>query len=111
MSGWTVDTLKEHTDVRFEAVQDAIRKADAAAESRALKLETETREKFGGVNEFRGQQKDMINTLVPRAEFHAAVKNLEDKIAAKNVQVVLSLGVGFIAVLIAVFTFASRMAG
>jgi hypothetical protein len=111
MTEWTVATLKEHTDVRFDAVKEAISKADTVAETRALKLEAEMRNKFSDVNEFRGQQKDMINTLVPRGEYLEAIKGLEEKINAKNVQIVVSLSVGFIGILIAVFNLASRLAG
>lgn len=100
MSDWTVDTLKEHFDTvldqRFKAQEEAIRKAAEDIDLRDIKN-----------NEFRGQLADQAATLMPRAEANQAFKTLEDKIASKNIQVVLSLGVGFVAVIIAVFNFAS----
>lgn len=120
MSDWTVETLKEYADTRFESVKEAISKADAVSETRALKLETETRTRFESVNEFRNQQKDIIGNFMPRAEFDARMKasdekleiglrGLAEKVATKNLQIVASLGVGFIAVLIAVFNFAYNL--
>jgi len=131
MSEWTTDTLKEHMDVRFEAVKEAISKADTVGEQRATKLESSTADKFESVNEFRNQTKDLQAGYMPRAEFDQAMKSVNDKldatvrsmndkldttvrsmnekIAAKNVQLVLSLGVGFVAVLIAVFNFARTL--
>lgn len=118
-SEWTFGTLKQYVDVRFDAVKEAISKADTVGETRAIKLETETRTRFESVNEFRNQQRDIIGNFMPRAEFDArskaldeklaaGIKSMEDKISAKNMQVVMSLAVGFVAVLIAVFNFASR---
>jgi hypothetical protein len=122
MSEWTVDTLKEHMDVRFEAVKEAISKADAVGEQRAAKLETATQSRFESVNEFRLQTKDLQNSYMPRAEFDAAlgsvdskldssIRSMNEKLAAKNMQLVLSMGVGFVAVLIAVFNFAIGLNG
>jgi hypothetical protein len=37
------------------------------------------------------------------------LKSVNEKIQAKNLQVVMSLGVGFVAVLIAVFNFANSL--
>jgi len=115
---WTVSTLKEHMDVRFESVKEAISKADIVGEQRATKLETATAARFESVNEFRNQTKDLQSGYMPRAEFDQAMKAVNDKldttvrsmnekIAAKNIQVVLSMGVGFVSVLIAVYNLAS----
>jgi hypothetical protein len=130
---WNVSTLKEYIDVRFGAVQEAINKAEAGVQQRATKLEVETTARFATVNEFRGQQKDLQAGFMPRAEFDAAFrgltgkvdslekgmnerivsleKTLTERINAKNLQVVLSMSAGAIAILIAVFNFASAHAG
>lgn len=104
---WNVDTLKEHIDSRFESVNLAISKADIVAEARATKIEVETKNRFDNTNEWRMTVTDLIGKMITRAEFETAMKSVDEKIAAKNIQVFLSLAVGFIAVLIAVFNFAS----
>jgi hypothetical protein len=109
--GWTVDTLRQLMDARFEAVKEAIGKADTVSETRAIKLETETRTRFESVNEFRAQQQHLIGTFMPRKEFDARIRALEDKIAAKNVQIVISMLVGAVAVLVAVFNLAAQYGG
>jgi hypothetical protein len=111
MTEWTVSTLKEHMDTRFEAIREAILKAENGAEQRATKLESETKARFENVNEWRTTYGDQQAKFLPRAEFDTAIKALTEKINAKNVQVVLSLGVGFVAVIVAVFNFASANAG
>lgn len=84
VSGWTVDTLKEHferqhhdlivhLDERYERQQKAI---DDRAES--------TDERFRGVNEFRGQLADQAALLMPRAEADARFTAMEDKLAAMS---------------------------
>ena len=91
MSEWTVETLKEYMDQRFadndKAVQAALvsqEKLVAAAlvavkeENRKTELAQEKR--FDSVNEFRNQQKDIINTFLPRLEYNAQHKALEEKV-------------------------------
>lgn len=107
MSDWTVDTLKEYIDTRFDAAKESIAVASNVAEKRAEKLEVATAARFESVNEFRAQTKDLQSSYMPRQEFDAALKSVNEKIAAKNIQIFLSLAVGFVAVLIAVFNFAS----
>jgi hypothetical protein len=109
--GWTVDTLRQLMNARFAAVEKAVDRADTAGAARAIKLETETRERFASVNEFRDQQRDLIATFMPRSEFDARIAALEDKINAKNVQIVLSLGAGFVAVVATVWNLAAQYGG
>jgi len=54
---WTLDALKEHFDARFDAVQQAVRTADAASEKR-----------LDNVNEFRATLADQQKTFITRAE-------------------------------------------
>lgn len=107
MSEWTVDTLKEYIDTRFDAVREAITKADTAGELRAAKLETSTSARFESVNEFRNQTKDLQSNFMPRAEFDAAVKSLDEKIKGKNILITISTSGAVVAMLVAVFNFAS----
>lgn len=74
-SDWTVSTLKEYTDQRFESVQEAVNKAEMSTEKR-----------FEGVNEFRLQLADQQRTFVSKAEYeasHASLINQVNEIKAK----------------------------
>lgn len=93
-SGWTVDTLKQHYDKLREADQIAIQaalvtqeKAVAAAlaatKEAMLKAETASEKRFESVNEFRKTLSDQTNTFLPRSEYNANHKALEDKIDTK----------------------------
>lgn len=68
-STWTVLTLKEYVDMRFEAQKDAV----------AIALD-ELKEKFRNTNEWRGSQDDLITSMqqnyVPKSEYIA----LSDKV-------------------------------
>lgn len=57
MTGWTTETLKEHFDARFDAVEAAVKTADAANEKR-----------LDNVNEFRATLTDQQKTFITRAE-------------------------------------------
>lgn len=92
-SGWSVDTLKQHYDKLREADQLAIQaalvaqeKAVAAAlaatKEAVLKAETASEKRFESVNEFRKTLSDQTNTFLPRPEYVANHKALEDKIQA-----------------------------
>ena len=80
VSGWTTDTLKEYIEQRFTDQDKAVQAALLAAKEAVLKAEVATEKRFESVNEFRAQLADQSNTLMPRAEFAAQHKNLEDKI-------------------------------
>lgn len=96
MSEWTVDTLKEYVDRQFSNQERAI-----------LKQAEETKENRAKDNEFRGELRDRTATYPTRLEMDAKIQALEDKISSKNLQIMLSLAIGFIGVLIAVFNLAS----
>ncbi len=96
MSDWTVETLRALMDQRFRAQEEAIAKAERASELREIKN-----------NEFRGQLADQASKFPTRVEMDSRFAALEDKVASKNLQIMLSLGVGFVGVLIAVFNLAS----
>lgn len=103
-SEWTVATLKEYvdkvTDNRFAAQEQAI-----------LKQATETRENRVKDNEFRNQLRDQTATFPTRAEVDARFTSLEEKIASKNVQLVVSFVLASVSALVAVASFASRLGG
>jgi len=62
---------KEQTAAALAAAKEAVTKAEISNEKH-----------FESVNEFRGQQKDMIATLVPRGEADVRFKSIEDRLAA-----------------------------
>src|ERR1700686_3585823 len=72
-----VAALREYVDIRFDAQQKAVDKAEAAADKR-----------FESVNEFRKQLGDQSNTFLTRAEYDQAHKALDDKSTglSKNLQ-------------------------
>ncbi len=98
MSTSTVETLevalvdlKESVSQRFEdsdkAVQAALVSAEkavtaalTAAKEAVNKAEIATEKRFESVNEFRGQLADQTANLMPRTEYSAQHKAMEDKI-------------------------------
>lgn len=69
-STWTVQTLKEYVDQRFEAVTEAVTKAEDATEKR-----------FASVNEFRNTLSDQQRTFIPRAEYEAGHISLSNEVS------------------------------
>jgi len=67
-SEWTIATLKEHFDVRFEAQGKAVDAALAAAKEAVTKAEIASEKRFESINEFRGTLADQQRTLMPRTE-------------------------------------------
>lgn len=103
MTDWTVETVKEYTDQRFtdndKAVQaalvsqeKAVAAALAAAEKAVIKAETAADKRFDAVNEFRQTLTDQTNTFIPRAEYDAQHKALEDKVDVLTKLVYIGLG-------------------
>jgi hypothetical protein len=73
ISGWTVDTLKEHFEARLNAQRTAMEAAFAASEKAILKAEAAAERRFESVNEFRGQLTDQTRTFLPRETFESIV--------------------------------------
>lgn len=83
MTQWTVDTLKQHYDSLREADKDALAAALQAVKEDNEKTAVAFEKRFDSVNEFRGQLSDQANTFLPRPEYDANHKALEDKIDNK----------------------------
>ena len=81
MSEWTVDTLKEHFEQRFQDSDKAVQAALQATKEAVLKAEVATEKRFESVNEFRAQLADQSSNLMPRSEYTVQHKALEDKIS------------------------------
>lgn len=64
-----LNNAKEQTSIALASAKEAVNKADIANEKR-----------LDSMNEFRGQQKDMINTLITRNEVDIRFKSLEEKL-------------------------------
>jgi len=60
-SQWTVQTLKEYMDQRFDLMQVAVDKAEVFA-----------KEKFENTNEWRTTFENLGRTYIPRAEYESA---------------------------------------
>jgi hypothetical protein len=69
-------SLREYVDVRFEALDKAVTKAEVATEKR-----------FESVNEFRSALNDSNRLLMPRSEAEQALKTLSDKLDALTLRV------------------------
>lgn len=102
-SEWTVDTLREHVDVRladmdqryaerfesqtkaldaaFLAQQAAVQAALLSAEKAVGKAEVAAEKRFDNVNEFRATLADQAAQLMSRAEATALLAAVEAKIA------------------------------
>ncbi len=80
MNGWTLETLKEHYDSRFDAQEKAVMAALAAAEKAVIKAETAAERRFESVNEFRGQLTDQAATFMPRLEAEQRIGQLAEKV-------------------------------
>lgn len=80
VSGWTVDTLKEHMTQRFADQDKAVQAALLAAKEAVLKAEVASEKRFESVNEFRQQLSDQTNTFLTRNEYAANHSALEDKL-------------------------------
>jgi hypothetical protein len=80
MSEWTLITLKEYLDRRFEDSDKAIQAALTSAKEAVGKAEIATEKRFDSVNEFRAQLADQAATLLTRVEYDTNHKALEDKI-------------------------------
>lgn len=74
------------------AAKEAVNAALAAAKEAVTKAETANEKRLDAVNEFRGQQKDLLNTLMPRAETDIRFKAIETKLAELNDYIVRTQG-------------------
>lgn len=87
-----IHTILAERELRYAQKFESLEKANVLALSNA-KEQTATalasnEKRLDGMNEFRQQQRDMIDTLMPRGEADARFKAMEDKlnivIAAQN---------------------------
>jgi hypothetical protein len=102
VSGWTVDTLKELLDERYQAqtraldaafaaqqtamrtaldaAEDAVKAALSSAEKAVAKAEVAAEKRFESVNEFRAQLTDQAATFVNRNEAEIRIGSLAEKL-------------------------------
>lgn len=79
-----LENLEKSIDIRFESVARTTEAALSSADKATLKAESAAEKRFEGLNEFRGQQKDIIETFARRTEFRLVVDRLEQDI--RNLQ-------------------------
>lgn len=77
MSGWTLETLKEHFDQRFSDQDRAVTAALEAAKEATTKAENAADKRFDAANEFRGQLADQASHFMPRTEAEQRLGVLE----------------------------------
>jgi hypothetical protein len=74
-----VDERDHRYEDRFTAMDEKTGLALTSSKEAVAKAETATEKRFDSVNEFRGQQKDMMTSFASRVEVNARFKGLEDK--------------------------------
>lgn len=74
------------------AQEKAVAAALSAAKEAVIKAESASEKRFESVNEFRKTLSDQTNTFLPRPEYDANHKALEDKIQALTDRINLSTG-------------------
>lgn len=65
---------------RFDAQEKAVTSALTAAKEAVGKAETAAEKRFDSVNEFRGQQSDIVATFMPRKEHESEMRTAMGKI-------------------------------
>lgn len=83
-SGWTVDTLKEWVDQRFTDNQTAVGAALSANKEAVIKTEISTEKRFDAVTKSITELADETGDFLPRTEYIANHKALDDKIVVAN---------------------------
>lgn len=76
MSGWTVDTLKEHFDSRIQSVEDSAKLALAAAERAAEKADEVFEKRMDNTNEWRNTLESLMANFVSKESVRWAVSTL-----------------------------------
>ena len=95
--GWTLDTLEKHLSSQIDNLREAANERDERNKERFVAAEKATvasmqasekalaeskaasEKRFDAVNEFRSALSDQSTLLLPRAEYEAKHKALEDK--------------------------------
>lgn len=92
VSGWTVDTLKEHLEDRVTALKERLDERHKAQMEAIAKAEVAGEKRFDSVNEFRGQLTDQAATFVTRKELEAIVGSVESSLSDLKTRVDTSQG-------------------
>lgn len=79
-------------DERSVAQEKAVNAALKATQEAINKSDTATEKRFEGVNEFRRTLSDQTSTFIPRAEFAASHKGLEEKVTALTDRINITAG-------------------
>lgn len=90
ITGWTVDTLHEHIDVRIDSIYKLIDERQSANERDIEKSMAAAEKRFESINEFRAQLADQALTFMPRAEAQAIFKSVIDRLESQSKAVATS---------------------
>jgi hypothetical protein len=77
MTGWTIETLKEHFDVRIAALQDAVSAALSASDKAINKAEGAAEKRADASNEIRQAMLDQQKTFASREALDALDKRMD----------------------------------
>lgn len=92
VSGWTVDTLKEHIDTKFADRQKLLDERYETQSEAIRKAESATEKRFEGVNEFRHTLSDQAARFMSRDEAIARLDRHDADITAINKRLDLTQG-------------------
>ena len=81
VSGWTVGTLKEYVEQRFDAQEKAVNAALVAAKQAVEKEEANSEKWRQSANEWRGSMLDRETKFASRVEVEAELKGMRAEIA------------------------------
>jgi hypothetical protein len=97
MTEWTIPTLKEYVDSKFESSKEAVNAAlasaekaiaaaMAAAEKATTKAETAAEKRFEGLNEWRGAMTDLQSGMANKEATDLRFKVIEQRLAEQGGQ-------------------------
>jgi hypothetical protein len=78
------DNLEKSIDMRFDSVTSSTTSALETADKATDKAEVAIERRLDGLNEFRAQQKDIIETFARKTEVEIQFKTLNEKIDDLN---------------------------
>ena len=86
VSGWTVDTLKEHLEEKIRALNDRVTTNVEHSKDEATQLRREVdnsaeaiKLRFAGFNEFNSRMEKVTSDTMPRPEVEGRMRSLSDK--------------------------------
>lgn len=88
VSGWTVDTLREHLSQRISDLDRLLSARMDDADKAITRADSASEQRFASVNEFRGALSDQQRDLLRRGEYTTAHEALIERVTALTERVV-----------------------